>query len=132
MGDQAPTRVVGAAVIAHGRVLAGLRGPGRALAGLWEFPGGKVETGEDDEAALKRELREELALTVSVGERIASYIHHYGGGAIELVVYACENLGPPPVAHEHQELGWFTGDELGALSWCPADIPILEEVARRL
>jgi 8-oxo-dGTP diphosphatase len=125
-------RVVGAAVIEGGRVLAARRGPGRALAGLWEFPGGKVDPGEDDRTALARELIEELALTVEVNEAIGISEHRWPEGAIDLVVYRCRRIGDPPVRTEHEELRWLAPHELETVEWAPADRPLLGRVALAL
>ncbi len=124
--------MVGGAVVADGRVLVACRGPGRSLAGHWEFPGGKLEEGEDDRAALVRELREELGLTVVVGDVVGSHVHTYPGGAIELVVYRCESSGSEPVPTEHEAIRWCRPHELHDLKWAPADIPLVEPVARLL
>jgi 8-oxo-dGTP diphosphatase len=67
-------RVVGAAIIGDGRCFAALRGPGRMLAGYWEFPGGKVEAGESDEVALIREIREELGVVVRVDQCLGELV----------------------------------------------------------
>jgi 8-oxo-dGTP diphosphatase len=109
-------RVVGAVIQRRGRVLMARRPEGRRHAGLWEFPGGKVEPGEDDRSALARELLEEMAVASVVGELVAE-------GTDERVVLACyrvEMLGEP-VALFHDRLAWIPLDELASLPTPPAD-----------
>jgi 8-oxo-dGTP diphosphatase len=120
-------RVVAAAILRDGRVLAARRGPGMSLPGMWEFPGGKVEPGEDDRAALRRELREELGLDVEVHELLASAVHDYPHISIDLVLWSASTTGDP-VAHEHDAVRWLAADELGAVVWAPADVPLLPAV----
>ena len=88
-------RVVGAAWIRDGRVLAARRGPGRARAGWWELPGGKVDPGETDEEALVRELREELGVDVVVGDRLGVSLHREAEAIVELVAYVVTGAGEP-------------------------------------
>ena len=125
-------RVVAGAIIDHGRVLAALRGPGMSQAGLWELPGGKVESGEADRAALARELREELGVVVRVGDCLDSHSHAYPDKIVCLVAYACQLEDGTPTALEHAELRWVSADELDGLVWAPADIPLLLAVAAAL
>ncbi|TVQ91673.1 MAG: (deoxy)nucleoside triphosphate pyrophosphohydrolase [Deltaproteobacteria bacterium] len=127
-----PLRVVAGVLIRRGAVLAALRGPGRPLAGSWEFPGGKVEDGESDRAALRRELREELDIDVEVGERLG--ISRWSGGRrpILLVAYRCVLTLGEPIATEHEALAWLRPHELGSVPWAPADIPLLPSVERAL
>jgi 8-oxo-dGTP diphosphatase len=121
-----PKVVVGAAIIAGGRVLACARSAPPEAAGKWEFPGGKVEAGESDEAALIRECAEELAVRIEVGERIGPDVR-IGRGRSVLRVYAARLLGDgPPRALEHAELRWLSADELSSVPWLPADVPIVE------
>ena len=115
-------RVVGAAWIRDGRVLAAQRGPGRSSAGLWEFPGGKVEPGEDDAAALRRELSEELGVRASVGARVGAPVRT---DAIELVVYVVGS-DDAPTATEHTALRWLSADELRSVPWVEADVAFLD------
>jgi len=120
-----PRVVVGAAIITAGRVLACARAAPPEMAGRWEFPGGKVEPGEREEAALARECFEELGVRVRVGGRIGDDVP-MGRGSAVLRVYEAELLdGDQPRLTEHQELRWLAVDELYSVSWLPADEPIV-------
>jgi 8-oxo-dGTP diphosphatase len=127
------TQVVGAALVdERSRVLVAQRGSG-PLAGLWEFPGGKVERGEDDLAALVRECREELGVDVVpedfLGEMPLDGVVAGGApGASTLRVWSGRIAGGELVAHEHRELRWLPADELEDLDWIPADRPLLPAV----
>jgi 8-oxo-dGTP diphosphatase len=129
----AVTQVVGAAVVDdRRRVLVAQRGSG-PLAGLWEFPGGKVERGEDDLTALVRECREELGIVVApqafLGEVPLDGVVAGGvPGASTLRVWWCRIANGALVATEHTELRWLAGDELEGLDWIPADRPLLPAV----
>ena len=129
----AVTQVVGAALVdERRRVLVAQRGSG-PLAGLWEFPGGKVEPGEEDLAALVRECREELGVVVApqafLGEVPLDGVVAGGvPGASTLRVWWCRLAAGEPVAHEHRELRWLSGEELEDLDWIPADRPLLPAV----
>jgi 8-oxo-dGTP diphosphatase len=113
---------------AGGRVLAARRPSGKAQAGRWEFPGGKIEPSEAAEAALVREIEEELGCTLAVGAALTPVDHPYPGGIIRLRPYRAEIVGGPPVAHEHSELRWVGREEAAALDWAPADVPVLAEI----
>lgn len=108
-------------------VLATRRGPAMRHPGKWEFPGGKVESGESDADALVRELREELGLDVGVGEWIA--VSHWG--EIELHAYEVSGDGDI-VLTEHDAFGWCGRARLLGIDWAEADIPLVEIVQRRL
>jgi len=116
--------VVGAALLAGGRVLAAERSYPPARAGRWEFPGGKVGAGETERAALVRECREELGVDVRVGERLGDDLPTADGGAV-LRVYAAELVAGEPVAREHRSLRWLGSAELGDVPWLAADRPLL-------
>jgi mutator protein MutT len=109
-------RVVGAVVERRGTVLMARRPPGRRHAGLWEFPGGKVEPGEDDPTALARELLEEMAVASVVGDLVAEG----GDDRVVLACYRVQLLGEP-VALFHDRLAWIPLAELRELSTPPAD-----------
>ena len=118
-------RVVCAVVVRAGRVLVARRGPTMPHSGTWEFPGGKVEAGESDEAALIRELREELEWSVEVGACVGEGTT----GRVHLVGYLATADGDP-VLGEHDAVEWRASSELPALEWAPADGPIVAGVLR--
>jgi 8-oxo-dGTP diphosphatase len=127
-----PPVIVAAAIIAEGRVLACARAYPPALAGYWELPGGKVEAGETEAAALVRECREELAVPVEVGDRLGDDQPIVDGSAV-LRVYLATIVGdgsPQPL--EHAELRWLAADELVSVPWLPADTPILAALRTHL
>jgi len=119
--------VCGILVDESGRVLACLRPPGKHLADKWEFPGGKVEPGESPEAALIRELREELEVDVEILRPLTPVIWDYGRGPIRLIPFVCRITNGEPKALDHAELRWVTAGSLHGLDWAAADGPILEE-----
>ena len=121
-------RVVAGVVMEEGRVMVTRRGPHVRLAGLWEFPGGKVEDGEDDHTALARELWEELQIRVEVGECVGENIHTEERGPFCLVAYRVTIVEGRPVLSDHDEIAWITPDKLSQLDWAPADIPLLKRI----
>ena len=123
--------VVGAVLINEDRVFAAKRGPGKSMAGYWEFPGGKVETDETPEEALARELCEELKIDVTVGEFIVTATREAGTAVIELSTYLCAIIEGVPVLTEHEEFRWLPVSELSDVEWAPADIPTVELLRER-
>ena len=95
---------------------------------LWEFVGGKVEPGETREQALIRECREELAVTVSVGEMFMDVIHEYPDLLVHLTLFNAVIAEGIPQKLEHNDIRWITVDEIPSYDFCPAD----EEILRRL
>ena len=129
-------QVVGVALVEGDRVLVAQRADG-PFAGCWEFPGGKVEPGEADLAALVRECREELGVDVApqafVGEVPLDGVVGGGApGASTLRVWWGRVTGGVLTPHEHTELRWVRAGELAALDWIPADRPLLPAVTRLL
>lgn len=106
-------------------MLACRRAPGRDAAGLWEFPGGKVEPGESPEAALAREIVEELGVRIHVGALLDRTVTvRADGRAIELACYDCRFDGPvPTTSTDHDELRWIGPVRLAELDWAEADQP---------
>jgi 8-oxo-dGTP diphosphatase len=129
MPEEAPAAplavVVGAAIRSGPRILAAARAYPPELAGLWEFPGGKVEPDETEAEALIRECREELGVEVAVGERVGGDLVT-GGGRFLLRVYFADLRGGEPVAKEHAELRWLTADELDSVPWLPGNRPAVD------
>jgi 8-oxo-dGTP diphosphatase len=124
-------QVVGAAVLRTGpdgvrRVLASRRTEPPHLAGLWEFPGGKVDPGEDDVQALHRELREELQVDVELGPRLGPELPI--GQTAVLRVYTARLVRGEPALVDHDEHRWLSADELLDVAWIPVDLPLVEEL----
>ena len=105
------------------------RQPGVHLAGMWEFPGGKIDPGETHGAALQRELREELDVEVEVHECVYRTVHAYPERTVELYFYRCSLKGVPrPLLG--QEMRWVPRGELHALGFPPADTELIELLAK--
>jgi 8-oxo-dGTP diphosphatase len=114
-------RVVGAMIEREGRYLITQRSPRASLPLLWEFPGGRVEPGESDEEALARELKEEMAIAVEVGERVIHVEHGYEQYDIDFCVYRCRLRGGAIQnlkVHDHR---WVRPDELDEYEFPAAD-----------
>ena len=119
--------VVAAVIERDGSFLVTRRQQGVHLAGMWEFPGGKIAPGESHEAALQREIHEELDADIEVGEMVFSTSHDYTELAVTLYFYACRLRGTPQ-AMLGQEMRWVSRAELRTLGFPPAD----EELIRKL
>jgi mutator protein MutT len=125
--------VVAAVIEDNGRFLVTRRQPGVHLAGMWEFPGGKIDPDETHTAALQREIREELDCDVDVGELVFDITHAYPEKTVRLYFYRCAIRGAPrPMLG--QEMRWVTREELLTLGFPPADqelIKLLTQTATR-
>jgi 8-oxo-dGTP diphosphatase len=120
--------VVAAALLdGEGRILLQQRSPGRAMAGLWEFPGGKIEEGERPEAALVRELEEELGIAVEIGSLTpAAFASADNDGRhMLLLLYLCREWRGEPRPLDAAALKWLRPAEMGALPMPPADEPLI-------
>ena len=115
-----------------GLVLCAQRPLDGSLAGLWEFPGGKIEHGESPEEALKREIREELGCEIAVGQEATTTTYDYGFALIALVTFWSSLLGGTPIPKEHAALTWLPASDLLTLTWAPADVPAVELVRTQL
>jgi 8-oxo-dGTP diphosphatase len=122
--------VVAGALIAGNTLLVAQRARPPALAGLWELPGGKVATGETDEAALARELKEELGVDVAVGPRLGVDVQLNPTTALR--AYRVTQTGGTLHPNDHRALRWITVDELDDLDWVPADRTWLAELKQAL
>jgi 8-oxo-dGTP diphosphatase len=127
--DGPPLVLVAAAALvdADGRVLLARRPPGKSMAGLWEFPGGKVDAGETPEAALIRELKEELGVDVAASclapFTFASY--SYPEFHLLMPLYVCRKWSGIPAARERQQLAWVRPARLADYPMPPADKPLV-------
>ncbi len=131
-----PLLLVAAAALvdAEGRILVQQRPPGGSLAGLWEFPGGKIEPGETPEAALMRELAEELGVTIAIDALTPATFASAGLGARHLVmlIYLCRDWDGEPKPLHASDLRWCSIAELGDLPMPPADVPLIPLIAALL
>ena len=109
----------------HARVLATQRSSPPSLAGMWEFPGGKVEPGETEVAALVRECEEELGVVLEVGERLGDDVPTVDG-EMTLRVYLARVVTGEVALTEHSAARWLAYDELDAVPWIPTDQPVVE------
>lgn len=114
-------RVVAAVIERDGRYLITQRRPAAVLPLLWEFPGGRVEEGETDAEALRRELRHRLAADIAVGQLISFVTHTYETYAVDLHLYDCELGGDEPRAAAVHAFEWVRSDEFERYPFTPAD-----------
>jgi 8-oxo-dGTP diphosphatase len=111
-----------------GKVLVGQRPPGQSLEGQWEFPGGKIERNESPEAALARELNEELGIDAEIGKLKLASTHTYGDTGIVIMFYEVLFWKGEPKPVHHMELRWVTSSELHALPMPDANRRILSRI----
>ena len=129
-------RVVAAMILRDGpggtaQVLAGRRTGPPELAGQWEFPGGKVENGEDDMTALRREIREELSVELAIHGPLGGELPMVGGPGV-WQPYLARITSGEPVAQDHDHLKWLCAEELGSVQWLSSDLPVLIPLSERM
>lgn len=125
------TEVVAALIWDGGRFLICQRPAHKARGLLWEFVGGKVEPGETKEQALVRECREELAVTISVGEVFTEVDHDYPDLNVQLTLFNAAIIAGTPKMLEHNDIRWITPEEVPQYEFCPADETILRRLQYR-
>ena len=123
--------VVAAMIRRDGRFLICQRPKDKANAGLWEFPGGKMEVGETPEAALVREIREELDCDIEVGRAISTVEHVYPHIAIRLTLYEAAVKAGEPKCLEHADMAWILPEEIPQYAFCAADAELIQIIFRR-
>ncbi len=125
------TQVVAALIWDQNKFMICQRPAHKARALLWEFVGGKVEPGETKEEALVRECREELAVTVAVGEIFCEVDHIYPDISVHLTLFYATITEGEPQLLEHRDVRWIAPSEIPQYSFCPADQEILLQLSRR-
>lgn len=117
-----------AIIIRQGKILICRRSSAMDLPLKWEFPGGKMEPGEDEKATIVREIKEELHLDIEVFERWEPVEHDYPTFRIRLVPFVARVIGGELLLEEHADARWVTADELDQYDWASADVPIVEQL----
>lgn len=123
--------VVAAVIRQNGRIFATQRGYGN-YKGWWEFPGGKIECGETPQAALMREIREELATEIEVGDLIANVEYDYPEFHLVMDCFLCTVRSGKLTLLEAEDARWLSNEDLFSVKWLPADMEVLEKVAKGL
>ena len=127
MSGRKTIRVAAALILDNGRVFATQRGYG-AYKDWWEFPGGKIEPGETPEEALKREIREELAAEIEVGDFLATVEHDYPEFHLSMDCFWCRVLEGELKLLEHEAARWLPLDDLLQVKWLPADLEVIGKI----
>ncbi len=122
------TEVVAALIWNNDKFMICQRPETKSCALLWEFVGGKVEPGETKEQALIRECREELNITLSVGDIFTEVVHEYPHITVHLTLFNAEISEGEPQLLEHNDLKWITPSEIPNYNFCPADNDILRKI----
>lgn len=122
-----PHKIIGAAVIwnQQGQILIDRRPLGGQMGGLWEFPGGKIEPGETIEECIKREIKEELAIGIEVGEHLITIEHTYSDLRITLTAHHCQHVSGEPQPIECDEIRWVWVNELENFTFPQANTQII-------
>ena len=124
-------RVVAAIIIEEGKVFATQRGYGEFKDG-WEFPGGKIDSGETPEEALIREIKEELDTEVEVKELLNTVEYDYPNFHLSMDCFICSIKSGNLVLKEHEAARWLSKEMLRSVEWLPADVEVLEKVEKKL
>ena len=112
-------------------IFATQRGYGEFKGG-WEFPGGKIEDGENPEDALKREIMEELGIEIKVGDMIDTIEYDYPNFHLSMDCFLAEIVSGDLVLKEHEDAKWLTKEELDTVDWLPADITLIEKIRKEI
>lgn len=124
-------KVVAAAIKKDGKYFCAQRPEGKSLGGLWEFPGGKLESGESPEEALVREIQEEFASVIQILSYVNEASYDYDFGTVVMKTYEAELLSGELALLEHQNSTWLAPSELHQLNWAPVDRPAVELLSKK-
>lgn len=130
MNEKKVFNIVAAFIYEQGKFLICQRPANKARALLWEFVGGKVEQGETNEQALKRECFEELAVTVKVNGLFYQNTHEYEDIIVNLFIYHAKIVSGTIQKLEHNDIRWITAKETDNYTFCPADVEVLELIKK--
>ena len=120
-------RVAAAVILRDGAVFASQRGYG-PWKDWWEFPGGKIEEGETPQAALVREIREELDTEIAVGDLLAEVEYDYPEFHLSMACYLCSVVSGSLVLREHESARWLSREDLDDVRWLPADLSVIAQL----
>jgi 8-oxo-dGTP diphosphatase len=125
-----PHKQIGVAVIWNptGQILIDKRKAGGTMGGLWEFPGGKIEPGETVAECIVREIREELAIEITVGEHLITIEHTYPAFQITLIVHHCQHISGIPQSIESDEIRWVNVNDLASYQFPAANLAIIQAI----
>lgn len=121
--------VVASIIIKNDKILATKRGYGEFV-NMWEFPGGKIEYGEAKEDALRREIKEELDVAISIHSFLATIEYDYPLFHLIMHCYICSIASGELTLIEHKDAKWLSIDQLDTVAWLPADIEVLDKIRR--
>jgi 8-oxo-dGTP diphosphatase len=122
--------VAAALIVRDGEILIGQRRPNQPMALKWEFPGGKIESGESPQQALARELHEELGIHATIGPLVTRIRHNYRhGGAVDLQFFAVREFSGDIVNHIYHEFRWVRLEELASFEFLAADRGLIKDLA---
>ncbi len=124
-------RVAAAVIREDGKIFATQRGYG-PWKDWWEFPGGKIETGESPQDAVIREIREELDTEIAVERELARVEYDYPDFHLSMVCFDCRIISGTLFLREHESARWLSGEELDSVRWLPADLTVIEQLKESL
>lgn len=120
-------KVVAAIICKDGKYFATQRGYGE-FEGMWEFPGGKIEPGEEPEDALEREIQEELGISIAIGQLLCTTEYDYPNFHLTMHCYLCSMLDGEIELREHKSSRWLAASTINSVEWLPADKEVVEKL----
>jgi 8-oxo-dGTP diphosphatase len=120
--------VTAAIIVKEGKIFIAKRKSTDKLPNKWEFPGGKIESNETPQECLKREMKEEFGVDISVGECLGESVYHYDHGSIRLLAYQAYWQGGSFCLTDHADFEWVSLNQLQQFDFAPADVPFVEGI----